>query len=67
MLDEWVAKKLFPNGRATDQTIRMRRLGKPQKLEVVGVMKDPFEIRKKFDELDVTGSARSRILPHDGI
>jgi ABC-type antimicrobial peptide transport system permease subunit len=62
VLDEWVAKKLFPNGPATGQKIRVRWLGRPQQLEVVGVMKDPFEIRKRFDELDVTGSARSRIL-----
>jgi ABC-type lipoprotein release transport system permease subunit len=40
----------------------VKRLGLPQTIRVVGVMKDPFEIRKKFDELDVTGSARSRIL-----
>jgi MacB-like periplasmic core domain/FtsX-like permease family len=62
VLDEWVAKKLFPNAPAAGQKIRVRRLGVPQQLDVVGVMKDPFEIRKKFDELDVTGSARSRIL-----
>jgi ABC-type antimicrobial peptide transport system permease subunit len=62
VLDEWVAKKLFPHGRATDQVIQVKRLGQPQRLRVVGVMKDPFEIRKRFDELDVTGSARSRIL-----
>jgi ABC-type antimicrobial peptide transport system permease subunit len=62
VLDEWVAKKLFPDGPATGQTIRVKRLGLPQTIRVVGVMKDPFEIRKKFDELDVTGSARSRIL-----
>jgi ABC-type antimicrobial peptide transport system permease subunit len=62
VLDEWVANKLFANGRATDRTIQIKRVGSPQRLRVVGVMKDPFEIRKRFDELDVTGSARSRIL-----
>jgi ABC-type antimicrobial peptide transport system permease subunit len=62
VLDEWVAKKLFPDGAATGRTIQVKRLGLPQTIRVVGVMKDPFEIRKKFDELDVTGSARSRIL-----
>jgi ABC-type antimicrobial peptide transport system permease subunit len=62
VLDEWVAKKLFPDGLATGRTIQVKRLGLPQTIRVVGVMKDPFEIRKKFDELDVTGSARSRIL-----
>jgi putative ABC transport system permease protein len=62
VLDEWVAKKLFPDGLAVGRTTRVRRLGVPQQLKVVGVMKDPFEIRKRFDELDVTGSARSRIM-----
>jgi ABC-type antimicrobial peptide transport system permease subunit len=62
VLDEWVAKKLFPDGRAVGRLLRVKRLGLPQTLRVVGVMKDPFEIRKKFEELDVTGSARSRIL-----
>ena len=62
VLDEWVAKKLFPDGPATGRTLRVKRLGLTQTIRVVGVMKDPFEIRKKFEELDVTGSARSRIL-----
>ncbi len=62
VLDEWVAKKLFPDGAATGRSVRIKRLGLPQTIRVVGVMKDPFEIRKKFEELDVTGSARSRIL-----
>lgn len=62
VLDEWVAKKLFPDGGATGKSVRVRRFGLPETLRVVGVMKDPFEIRKKFDELDVTGAARSRIL-----
>jgi putative ABC transport system permease protein len=62
VLDEWVAKKLFPNGHASGQTVHVKWLGLPQSFRVVGVMRDPFEIRKRFDELDVTGSARSRIL-----
>jgi hypothetical protein len=62
VLDEWVAKKLFPDGPATGRGVRVKSSGQPQGLVVVGVMKDPFEIRKRFDELDVTGSARSRIL-----
>ncbi len=62
VLDEWVAKRLFGDGRAVGRSVRVRRFGLPQTIEVVGVMKDPFEIRKKFEELDVTGSARSRIL-----
>ena len=62
VLDEWVAHKLFPAGHALGKTVRVKRFGAPLEIRVVGVMKDPFEIRKKFDELDVTGSARSRIL-----
>src|SRR5207244_328125 len=62
VLDEWVAKKLFSESAAIGRSVRVRRLGIPQTFRVVGVMKDPFEIRKRFDELDVTGSARSRIL-----
>ncbi len=62
VLDEWVAKRLFPDGPAVGRSVRVKRFGLPQSLRVVGVMRDPFEIRKKFDELDVTGSARSRIL-----
>ena len=62
VLDEWVAKKLFAESAAIGRSVRVRRLGVPQSFRVVGVMKDPFEIRKRFDELDVTGSARSRIL-----
>jgi hypothetical protein len=62
VLDEWVAKKLFPGTPALGGIVRVRRFGLPETIRVVGVMKDPFEIRKKFDELDVTGAARSRIL-----
>lgn len=62
VLDEWVAKKLFPGTTAVGQRIHIKRLGLPLQLQVVGVMKDPFEIRKRFEELDVTASARSRIL-----
>jgi len=62
VLDEWVAKKLFPDSSAIGRVVNVKRLGLPQTVRVVGVMKDPFEIRKKFEELDVTGSARSRIL-----
>jgi ABC-type antimicrobial peptide transport system permease subunit len=62
VLDEWVAKKLFPGETATGRVVHVNRLGMSQTIRVVGVTKDPFEIRKKFEELDVTGSARSRIL-----
>jgi len=40
----------------------VRQLGATQTIRVVGVLKDPFQIRKKFDELDIAGAARSRIL-----
>jgi putative ABC transport system permease protein len=72
VLDEWVANSLFPGppqaGRAAaaaqamGQTITVTFLGGRQTYRVVGVTKDPFEIRRRFEELDVTGGARARVL-----
>jgi putative ABC transport system permease protein len=63
VLDEWVASSLFgPEGTAVGRAVHVQTFGGRRSLQVVGVMRDPFEVRKRFDELDVTGSARSRML-----
>ena len=63
VLDEWVAETVFGSAAsAIDRDMTVKGLGAAVQLSVVGVMKDPFEIRKRFDELDVTNSARSRLL-----
>lgn len=63
VLDQSVSESLFgPNETAVGRELTVRTRRAPAKMRVVGVMKDPFEIRKKFDELDVTGSARSRLV-----
>ena len=63
VLDQTVKETLFePSEAAVGRVLTVRRRRSSVKLRVVGVMKDPFAIRKRFDELDVTGSARSRIF-----
>lgn len=71
VLDESVATALFPHSSATrqkatapalGQTISVQYLSGRESYRVVGIMKDPFEIRRRFEELDVTGGARARVL-----
>ncbi len=63
VLDQWVKESLLgPNEAAVGRMLNVRRRNSSIKLRVVGVMRDPFAIRKRFDELDVTGSARSSIF-----
>lgn len=61
VLDEQVADKIFPRGRAVDRDLFVSIEGSVSVFRVVGVLKDPFAIRKKFDELDFAGAARSTI------
>lgn len=62
VLDEWVADELFAGGPATGQSVTITRMGGLRELKVVGVVRDPFEIRKRFEEFDIASSARPRIL-----
>ena len=63
VLDQWVKETLVgPHDSALGHVLTVRRRNSTVRLRVIGVMKDPFAIRKRFDELDVTGSARSRIF-----
>ena len=59
VLDEWVANRFFPEGNAIGMDLFVSVDGQTVVLDVVGVLKDPFNIRKKFDEFDFAGSARS--------
>lgn len=62
VLDEWLAKKLFPGEDPVGQTIQTTHGGPGSELRVTGVLKDPFGIRDRFEEMDVMASARSRML-----
>ncbi|MGB0582477.1 MAG: ABC transporter permease [Limisphaerales bacterium] len=61
VLDEQVAERIFPSESAVGKDIYMSIQGAITVYRVVGVLKDPFAIRKKFDELDFAGAARSTI------
>lgn len=61
VLDEQVAEKIFPDRPAVGNLLFASVEGRIQVFEIVGVLKDPFAIRKKFDELDFAGAARSTI------
>jgi putative ABC transport system permease protein len=59
VLDEWVARRFFPEDNANGKELFVEVGGGTWVFKVVGVLKDPFEIRKKFDEMDFAGAARS--------
>ena len=59
VLDEWVARRLFSPGEAVGNDLVLHAQGTPNRLRIVGVMKDPLEIRKRMDHYDFAGSARS--------
>ncbi len=61
VLDEQVAQRLFRAQSAIGKDLFVSIEGAITVFEVVGVLKDPFGIRKKFDELDFAGAARSTI------
>ena len=61
VLDEQVAARIFPSETAVGKDVYMSIHGAITVYRVVGVLKDPFSIRKKFDELDFAGAARSTI------
>ena len=61
VLDEQIATRIFPDGSAVGHDVYMSIQGAITVYRVVGVLKDPFSIRKKFDELDFAGAARSTI------
>lgn len=67
VLDEWVHRRLFPAhppSRVEDGGIEVlvTLAGQRQAFRVIGVVRDPFGIRERFEEWDVTGSARSQIV-----
>jgi len=61
VLDEWIADRFFPEGNAVGKELFINASEGIRNLTVAGVLKDPFEVRKKFDELDFAGSARSTL------
>jgi len=61
VLDEWVARRFFPSGSAVGKELFVEVAGETWLFEVVGVLKDPFEIREKFDEMDFAGAARATL------
>tara|TARA_Y100001934_G_scaffold81560_1_gene101202 strand:- start:1900 stop:3162 length:1263 start_codon:yes stop_codon:yes gene_type:complete len=61
VLDEQVADRIYPDRSAVGENLFVSVEGRIQVFEIVGVLKDPFAIRKKFDELDFAGAARSTI------
>ncbi len=61
VLDEWVARRFFRGDSALGKELFVEVGGETWLFEVVGVLKDPFEIRKKFDEMDFAGAARSTL------
>lgn len=66
VLDEWVFKRLHP-GRTVAQaadagSIELEVLGRQLSLRVVGVVRDPFRIRERLEELDAVGAARSEVI-----
>ncbi len=61
VLDEWVARRFFPEGGAVGHELFVEVAGETWAFEVVGVLKDPFEIRQKFDEMDFAGAARATL------
>ena len=61
VLDEQVADKIFPEGRAVGRDLFVSIEGAITVFTVRGVLKDPFAIRKKFDELDFANAARSTV------
>jgi hypothetical protein len=61
VLDEQVADKIFPDRSAVGNQLFVSVDGRIQVFDIVGILKDPFAIRKKFDELDFAGAARSTI------
>ncbi len=65
VVDEWVYKRLFPEGATLDPnapTLDLLVAGEPHRLRVVGVVRDPFRIRQRFEEWDAMGSARSHLV-----
>lgn len=61
VLDEQVAAKIFPEGKAVGRDLFVSIEGAITVFTVRGVLKDPFAIRKKFDELDFADAARSTV------
>jgi putative ABC transport system permease protein len=61
VLDEWVARRFFGDESALGKALFVEVGAETWLFEVVGVLKDPFEIRKKFDEMDFAGAARSTL------
>jgi ABC-type antimicrobial peptide transport system permease subunit len=62
VLDEWVARRLFGTAPAVGRTIYPLLGGRVTPLEVVGVLEDPFRIRRRFDTVEGSGAARSIVV-----
>ncbi len=62
VLDQWLAERLFLAEDAVGRTITLQSLEGQRSVRVVGVLGDPFQIRKRFSELDVVAPARSGVL-----
>ena len=61
VLDEQIARRLFPEGDVIGQDLFVSIEGAITTFRIVGVLKDPFAIRQRFDDLDFAGAARSTI------
>ncbi|MBL6766080.1 MAG: ABC transporter permease [Verrucomicrobiae bacterium] len=61
VLDEQIARRLHPSGNAIGRDLFVTIDGAITVFRIVGVLKDPFAIRQRFDELDFAGAARSTI------
>lgn len=66
VLDEWVFRRIFPGQPAeflkTHRLIELEVAGKKESFRVVGVIRDPFKIRERLEEWDVTALARSHTV-----
>lgn len=61
VLDEQIAARLHPDGEAVGRDLFVSIDGAITVFRIVGVQKDPFGIRQRFNELDFAGAARSTI------
>ncbi len=66
VVDQWAFRRLLPNREIEslggDETIQLQIAGRWEQFQIAGVVSDPFKIRERFEEWDVTGTARSYLL-----
>ncbi len=66
VLDEWVFRRVYPGEdvavERSDVRITLELSGKSVSLRVIGVVRDPFRLRRRLEDFDSTGAARSHVI-----